>query len=124
MKTILDNVIEPEVIIIRNLIKSNTRRTFTMNDVRRFFKGARGRKQKEAVWEALQLAREKRILKRCNNGVYVLRSLLPGMILKTMAERKMGKVRIGRPYPRKDMRCTVRDVYEYLGLDWRHPRRR
>ncbi|KAG8317735.1 hypothetical protein J6590_018130 [Homalodisca vitripennis] len=124
MKTILDNVVEPEVTIARNLIKSKTRRTFTMNDVRRFFKSARGQKQKQAVWEALQLAREKRILKRCKNGAYVLRGLLPGMILKTIAERKMDKVRIGRTFPRKGLRCTVRDVYEYLGIDWRHPRRR
>lgn len=116
---------EPEVIIKNNIIRGKKRMTFTMEDVNSFFsRTKKSKKQKEMVWEALQTAREKRLLKKNRAGKYVLLSLME----TTSARRKLpGKTRRLAKCLRarkKKGGYSMTGLLAYLGLKWQARHRR
>lgn len=126
MKTSIKHVFEPEVIIKNNIIRGKRKMTFTMEDVNSFFsRTKKSKKQKEMVWEALQIAREKRLLKKNRAGKYVLLSQME----TTSARRKLpGKSRrlvkrLGAK--KKKGGYSMTGLLAYLGLKWqaRHKRK-
>lgn len=126
MKSSIKHVFEPEVIIKNNIIKGKKKMTFTMEDVNSFFsRTKKSKKQKEMVWEALQIAREKRLLKKNRAGKYVLLSQMQ----TTSARRKMpGKSRrLGKRLAAKKKKgsYSMTGLLAYLGLKWqaRHKRK-
>lgn len=126
MKSSIKHVFEPEVIIKNNIIRGKRKMTFTMEDVNSFFsRTKKSKKQKEMVWEALQIAREKRLLKKNRAGKYVLLSQMK----TTSARRKLpGKSRrlvkrLGAK--KKKGGYSMTGLLAYLGLKWqaRHKRK-
>lgn len=125
MKSSIKHVFEPEVIIKNNIIRGKRKVTFTMEDVNSFFsRTKKSKKQKEMVWEALQVAREKRLLKKNRAGKYVLLS----QMVTTSARRKQpGKSRrlvkrLGAK--KKKGGYSMTGLLAYLGLKWQARQKR
>lgn len=125
MKSSIKHVFEPEVIIKNNIIRGKRKVTFTMEDVNSFFsRTKKSKKQKEMVWEALQVAREKRLLKKNRAGKYVLLS----QMVTTSARRKLpGKSRrlVKRLEAKKKKGgYSMTGLLAYLGLKWQARQKR
>lgn len=96
-----------------------------MEDVHSFFsKTKKNKKQKELVWEALQTAKENRLVKKNRNGKYVLLSQVETTSARRRAQGKSRRIVKRLRGRKKEAGYSLTGLLAYLGLKNQAPQKR